>query len=190
MPKYTNEQLMDFYKKLPKDLQEAILSVDSAEKIRAIGEKYHLAIDKMGEMADETGLVMLGLTSPREFIPNLASRLNVDKEMARKIAEEINGQVFVRVRESLKKVHAIKEEGGGKEEHPQKAEILNEIEKDEKEDGKEEIPPILRGIAVPPAPSEVEVPHPFEAKIKNEVFRIPPEERKYKGSDPYRELVK
>lgn len=185
---------MDFYKNLPKDLQEAILSVDSAEKIRAIGEKYHLAIDKMGEMADETGLVMLGLTSPREFIPNLASRLNVDKEMARKIAEEINGQVFVRVRESLKKVHAIKEEGGGKEEHPQKAEILNEIEK---EDGKEETPSILKGIAVPPAPSEVEVPapsevevpHPFEAKIKNEVFRIPPEERKYKGSDPYKEPI-
>lgn len=168
------------------------MSVDSAEKIRAIGEKYHLAIDKMGEMADETGLVMLGLTSPREFIPNLAARLNVDKEMARKIAEEINGQVFVRVRESLKKVHAIKEEGGGKEEHPQKAEILNEIEK---EDGKEETPSILKGIAVPLAPSlpaqagEVEVPHPFEAKIKNEVFRIPPEERKYKGSDPYKEPI-
>lgn len=173
---------MDFYKKLPKDLQEAILSVDSAEKIRAIGEKYHLAIDKMGEMADETGLVMLGLTSPREFIPNLASRLNVDKEMARKIAEEINSQVFVRVRESLKKVHAIKEESGGKEEHPQKAEILNEIEKDE-------TPPILKGTATPPAPSKVEAPHPFEAKIKNEVFRIPPEERKYKGSDPYKEPI-
>lgn len=168
---------MDFYKKLPKDLKEAILSVDSAEKIRAIGEKYHLAIDKMGEMADETGLVMLGLTSPREFIPNLASRLNVDKEMARKIAEEINGQVFVRVRESLKKVHAIKEENGGKEKHPQKAEILNEIEK-------EEIPPILKGTATPETAL-----HPFEAKIKNEVFRIPPEERKYKGSDPYKEPI-
>lgn len=159
------------------------MNVDSAEKIRAIGEKYHLAIDKMGEMADETGLVMLGLTSPREFIPNLAARLNVDKEMARKIAEEINGQVFVRVRESLKKVHAIEEKSGGKEEHPQKAEILNEIEKDEvAKDKKEEIPPILKGTAAPET-----IPHPFEAKIKNEVFRIPPEERKYKGSDPYKE---
>jgi len=205
MTKLTPQQLKEIYQKLPEDLKEAIFSVKSAEVIQAVGKKYNLAVDKTGELADETGLVMLGLTHPRDFISNLAQRLGVDKETARKIAEEVNTQIFATVRESLKKIHGVGEAPsprpepsgvgaptpkgvGGKEE------ILKEIEKEEYVSSAEKIPEILKGVVKPEllepsSPSEVEGPHPFEAKTKEEVFRMPPLEKKYPSGDPYREPI-
>ncbi|HBT81760.1 hypothetical protein A2757_03455 [Candidatus Giovannonibacteria bacterium RIFCSPHIGHO2_01_FULL_48_47] len=96
--------------KLPKDLQNAISGVDTADAIESIAKKYSLLIDKMGILAEETGLVMLGITHPKDFISNLSQKLGVDRETARKIAEDINQQIFQKVRESLRKIHGIKEE--------------------------------------------------------------------------------
>jgi len=107
---YTQEQLQEAYRKLPKDIQDAIFSVDVAEAIKAIGEKYKLMIDKIGELADETGLVMLGFTHPSQFVSHLADRLEIDKTIAKEIAEEINLKVFSPIRENLKKIHGMKEE--------------------------------------------------------------------------------
>ena len=98
---------MEKFRDLPEDLQKAVFSPDTADTILAVGKKAGIAIDKIGELADETGLVMLGLTPPGEFIKNLARRLNVDPEKAKSIAEEINQQIFQPVRESLKKVHGL-----------------------------------------------------------------------------------
>ena len=55
-------------------------------------------------MVGEAGYVMLGVTHPNDFIGNLAERLEVDKEKARAIAQEINEQIFKKVRESLRKI--------------------------------------------------------------------------------------
>ncbi len=212
MQKLTTEQLKEVYMKLPNDLKEAILSVDSTQVIEKVGKKYNLMIDKIGELADETGLVMLGLTPPREYIPNLSRRLGIDRESAKKIAEEINLQVFSKVRESLKKIHGI---GAPQTESPLprppefaraarvetplsaapipsarimgnriigREEILKEIEKtpEIKPETKEadKIPEIIKGVE-----------NPFEAKTKSDIFRIPPEEKKYSDTDPYREQL-
>lgn len=186
MTKLTPQQLKEIYQKLPEDLKDAMFSVDSAEIIQSLGKKYNLAIDKIGELADETGLVMLGLTHPRDFISNLAQRLNVDKETARKIAEEVNTQIFATVRESLKKIHGI---GATPTQPPPKEEILKEIEKadeDEPRQRREGTPEIFKGTATPEL---LEPPHPFEAKTKEEVLRMPPEEKKYPSGDPYREPI-
>jgi hypothetical protein len=106
---YTQEQLLEMYRKLPKEIQDAIFSVDTAEAIRQIGEKRKLMIDKIGELADETGLVMLGLVHPSQYISHLSERLAVDKETAREIAQEINAKIFGPIREHLKKIHGLTE---------------------------------------------------------------------------------
>src|SRR3972149_1025041 len=77
------------YDNLPEDLKDSIFSVDTTSVVNEIGRKYGLAIDKIGDLANETGMVMLGVTHPNEFIGNLADRLEVDKEKARAIAKEI-----------------------------------------------------------------------------------------------------
>lgn len=107
MPTPSNEQLLAKYQSLPNDLQEAILSVDTATIIHEVGTKHKLMIDKVGGLADETGLVMLGFTHPKDYITNLSERLKVDREIAKEIAEEINSQVFFPIREHLKKIHGL-----------------------------------------------------------------------------------
>ncbi len=110
MSKYTNEELFERYQSLPKDVQDAILSIDTSEIIREIGENHKLMIDKIGELADETGLVMLGLTHPNQFIIHLTERLEVEHDIAKEIAEDINSRVFFPIRENLKKIHGVEKE--------------------------------------------------------------------------------
>lgn len=189
-------QLMEIYKKLPEDLKDAIFSVDSADITRNIGEKNKLTIDKIGELASETGRVMLGITHPNDFISNLADRLETDKEKARAIANDINEQIFKPVRDSLRKIHNIREEGTDVQHSVlHREDILKEIEKDHTKENI--VPEIMRGNA-----------NPFEEKMKERVLLAPVEEKyymeepesallpepekpksKYQDFDPYREPV-
>lgn len=182
MKQYTDEQALEEYKNLPEDLKKAIFSVEMTEAVKRIGGKYQLHIDKIGALGNETGMVMLGVTHPKDFIPNLSQRLGVDKETARKIAEEVNAQIFAKVRDSLKKIHGV----GTMPTQPPKEEILKEIEREESASSAEKIPEILKG---PVKPELLEPPHPFEAKTKEEVFRMPPLEKKYTSGDPYHEPI-
>lgn len=218
MTNLTPEQLKEKYNNLPDDLKEAIFSANSAETIQEIGKKYSLSIEKMGQLADETGLVMLGITHPRDFVPNLSKRLGVDSGTARKIAEDVNEQIFKKVRESLKKLHGITEDKpaapttaqggvgvptpeGVEKETPAKEEIMREIEKEPHE---EKVPEILKGMNVPEKGTSV-----FDEKTKKEEpHGLPPKESEhpstssgqvpspepkpesqYPTGDPYREAI-
>ncbi|MDP3052282.1 MAG: hypothetical protein Q8N42_02120, partial [bacterium] len=108
--RYTNEQLLAMYHRLPKDVQEAILSVDTSEAIREIGEKHKLMVDKIGDLADETGLVMLGVTRPSQYVPHLIERLEVSQEAAQEITEEVNNRILFPIRDSLRKIQQEREE--------------------------------------------------------------------------------
>ena len=115
---FTPQQIKERYKILPQELKDIYFSEETAEKLTAIGKANNLRTDQIGLLADETGLVMLGLTSTSEYITNLAKRLEIDKELAKKTAEEVNSQIFSQVREAMKKVHGIPEEKTPKEQQP------------------------------------------------------------------------
>lgn len=179
-----------------------MFDVDSSEVITSIGKKHKLAIDEMGELASETGRVMLGLTHPNNFISNLAQRLGVDKQKAKEIAEDININIFKKVRESLKKIHGI-EDGETPKDSPlefpkggslgrkieSREEILREIERAEVPPAPKTeplVPDILKGSTTP-AEEKKE-----EEKIEKEKPPAPSvkAEQKYQsGMDPYRESV-
>ena len=176
MKNFTEEQIAQMYDNLPEDLKDAIFGLEMNEIVEKIGRENQLNIEQIGELANETGMVMLGVTHPNEFIGNLTSRLEVDKEKARAIAQEINEQVFKKVRESLRKIHNIREENEQKTEpeHHQgeslmvghsREEILKEIEKDH---AREEAPDIMKGNI-----------NPFEEKMKEGVLIAPVEEKHY-----------
>jgi hypothetical protein len=101
MKKYTKEETSEVLKTLPSDVQEAILSEDSANAVYEVGQKYGLHVDIMGELGDETGLVMLGLTPTDEFVPNLVERLHISREVANGIAGEINERIFKKIQHHL-----------------------------------------------------------------------------------------
>lgn len=200
---YTPQQLRETYLKLPQDLKDALFDVDSSEVITSIGKKHKLAIDEMGELASETGRVMLGLTHPNKFISNLAERLEVDKVKAKEIAEDINVQIFKKVRESLKKIHNIRDEESPAKDSPlgssqgeslerkieSREEILEEIEKEEtlpapknKPSEPEKIP---EKITEPPMPDILK----GATTISPPVPPAKTEQKYQSGTDPYREPV-
>ncbi|OHA50230.1 MAG: hypothetical protein A2W59_02475 [Candidatus Terrybacteria bacterium RIFCSPHIGHO2_02_41_19] len=207
MINYNTQQIRGIYSKLPNDIKEAIFSVDVSDKIIDIGKKHKLAVDKIGIIGNETSRVMLGVTHPNEFIGNLTERLEVDKEKARAIAGEINEQVFKKVRESLRKIHNMREEAEEEKvadvghsvsnitEIVNRSDILKEIEKDHSQENL--VPDIMKGDT-----------NPFEEKMKEGVLIAPVEEKryveesakmallpepekskKYQGFDPYREQL-
>lgn len=108
--KYTQDQIRQKLESLPKDIKDAISSVDTTTKLVEIADKYKLHTDKMGMLVDETGLVMLGFTRPDDFVGNLKDRLEISRSMAESIVREINEQVFLKIRYSLKKIHEEREE--------------------------------------------------------------------------------
>lgn len=105
MRNITPEEIQKRYKGLSPSVREVFLGIDTAEIIQKIGEKHKLMIDKIGEIADEAGLVILGLTHPKDFVGNLSSRLGVNREKAREIADEINEKIFQKIREELREIH-------------------------------------------------------------------------------------
>lgn len=102
--KLSEKELQMRFDRLPQALKSALRNVDSARVVVDIGRKYALHIDKLGELGEETGLVILGITHPAQFIERLVRHLGTTEEKARQIGQEINTEVFLKIREALKQV--------------------------------------------------------------------------------------
>lgn len=102
MKQFTAQEIQDRLDNLPEELQEAITSADINTKVEDIAKKNGLHFDQMGELADEVGLVMLGLSKSIDFVDNISKKCNINTKSARDIAEEINREVFDSIREYMK----------------------------------------------------------------------------------------
>lgn len=171
---------------LPEDLRELISNEENALVLEAIGKKHGLYIDKIGELVEETGLVMLGISHPRDFIGVLEKKLGVSREKAVQIAKDVNQQIFSKVRESLKKIHNIEGKENSKFQVPNsKTETAPP----------ESLPTKEAAVEKPPSP--------FENKLTEEIHQMPKEtkeigeetvkkieeqKKSYSGGkDPYKE---
>lgn len=101
---YKREEKRRIFNTLPDDLREAIISVETADKLKLIADKHSLMIDQIGELGDELGLFMLGLTKQADFVKNVAKRLNISIEASIEIARDINTEIIDAVRISLQKI--------------------------------------------------------------------------------------
>ena len=102
---YTEADLRSAFESLPVGLRQSLSSVDTANAIQEIAKKYLLHVDQMASLASETGLVLLGLTHPADFIKNLGTRLRLPEDRAKEIARDISSQILVKVREALRGLH-------------------------------------------------------------------------------------
>ena len=104
---YTPEQLEEKFDMLPENVRKTLNSVDVEKHILSIGRSHKLHVDILDELADETGLVMLGLTHPRNYVEHLRERLGISNDEAVSLARDVNAQIFSPIREALKKVHGL-----------------------------------------------------------------------------------
>jgi len=175
---FTTEQIENQYQTLPNEIKEAMLKIETADIVRTIGNKYALHVDQVGELADEIGLVMLGLTRPNEFVTHIIARIGVDHIVAEAIAKEVNEQIFLKIRESLQELpgdSAVTKLNGDVEPIPASPPPPETLPTDLP--NRDEI---IDGIENPKTTKEDTV---FEQKM-GKLFRIPREEI---DLDPYNE---
>ncbi len=103
----SSEQLAAAFEKLPEDLKRAILDANVDKKIADIGQRNQLHVDKVGALMVETNLLMFGLGRSEDFVAHLEKNLNISNDLAKKIAGEINDEVFENIREGMKKIQGV-----------------------------------------------------------------------------------
>jgi len=102
---YTKEQLWKLYEKLPDELKEAVFSGETADTIWDICDRN--GVGEVSEVAKYTGYVLTGVLSLEEFQTVLEKELKLEKDTAKKVAQEINRFIFYPVKPALEQLFKI-----------------------------------------------------------------------------------
>jgi hypothetical protein len=100
---YSAEEVRKRVEVLPEEIKKLLYSEEMYNIIKKIGDKYKLHIDQLGLLEAETGQVMLGFLETKNFSGEISDALHIGKAQADAIAQDINDQLFVKIRESMKK---------------------------------------------------------------------------------------
>ncbi len=93
------------FETLPEDIREMLRSDELVEKIELIGEKQSLPPMEQGFLVHICAKLMTGLLSPANFVNTIADELDIPREKASFIAQEVNRDIFSNIKESLKMLH-------------------------------------------------------------------------------------
>ena len=102
---YSGEEAQKRFQNLPSEVKELLYSPEMSFTMQEVGRKNALHLDQIDSLNTETGQVMLGFASPEEFISNLVEMLRVDHTKAEAVAKDVNDMLFVKIRESMKKMY-------------------------------------------------------------------------------------
>ncbi|MDP3996571.1 MAG: hypothetical protein Q8P86_02665 [bacterium] len=88
---------------MPQKVKEAIKAVPVAEPIVEIGSSRELTIHEIGEIYNATEELILGKMLAADFVENIRSRMETEnKKKAPEIADAINKQVLLKIREAMR----------------------------------------------------------------------------------------
>jgi len=104
---YSKEEIWKLYEKIAPELKEAIFSEETAESLWEIYIRNKVGGDKISEIARYTGRVLLGILPPDEFQETLEKELKIEKDTAKKVAQEINRFIFYPVKPLLEELYKI-----------------------------------------------------------------------------------
>lgn len=104
MEKYSRQLLQNIYINLPQKLKEAIFSVDNAEKIYQISQRYQIPTEKVSHLAKVTGHVLLSILEMEKFISSVQSNLKINRNIAENIGRDIKQEIFQPVMDILIKI--------------------------------------------------------------------------------------
>lgn len=88
--------------KIPPEVRDAITASDWERTIFNIGRAHKLHIDDIDVLSIETILTMIGLEHPKDFPENIKKRIGLSSEVLMDIVDEVNEQLFSKIREALK----------------------------------------------------------------------------------------
>ena len=109
MSNYTKEQFWKLYKGLPKELQDAIFSEETARDIYDICNRYGVEDNRISEVARYVGRVLLGVLPLDSFQETIEKYANVEAPAAQKISQEIYQFIFRPLKMYLDDIYKQKE---------------------------------------------------------------------------------
>lgn len=168
------ERMREQFARLPKIVQDAILSADIEKHLRALSETHKLHLDQWEKLENEVTLTLLGFAPLEQLGQNIASHAGITPEIARALAEVINKEVFEPIRKELERGL----------DHP-------EAEAKQKTDAERLREQLLSGgkAIVPGTPPVTEPAHTILRGPANGAYKPgePSSARKIVADDPYRE---
>ncbi len=107
MQNETEKTIRDAFRSLPESLKAFIRSNIFPEGIRRVSIHFALSEDDSIRLKNSALFLLCGLLPPNRYVAELASFLELDIETARKIAAEVNENVFRQVRDELKTLYRV-----------------------------------------------------------------------------------
>lgn len=92
------------YFELPLNLQLICIGTETADKIKEVSDKNSLSLEQAKKLSHLIRLVFFGELAIVDFIGRLAKDLEIDRELAKKIALDINKEIFHQVAPELREV--------------------------------------------------------------------------------------
>src|SRR3989344_1773030 len=88
---------------LSEDTLQAIAAVPWQATILKMRETRGYSFEQLNDLEIETELVLCGLLSPADYPKELESRMHISRAAAEELVNEMNAQVFARIKEELVK---------------------------------------------------------------------------------------
>jgi len=104
--KYTSEQFWKLYEKLPQELKDALFAEETGNNIYESCKRNGVE-ENLEEIVDYVGQVLVGVLPPEDFQETLERELKLRKEVAKKVAQEINRFIFYPVKPALEELYKI-----------------------------------------------------------------------------------
>lgn len=103
------ENLKAIYRSLPEQVKTAIFSPETSDAYDRVKARYLLNDEQRETISVQSGLLMMGLRLPQELVTALTEGLNIPREKASLIAQELNRDIFNAIRDDLKKIHQVEQ---------------------------------------------------------------------------------
>jgi len=107
MPKkYTREEFWKLYEKLPQELKDALFAEETGDNIYETCKRNGVE-NNLDQIVEYVGQVLVGVLPPDEFQATLEKEVKLNKDVAKKVAQEINRFIFYPVKSSLEELYKI-----------------------------------------------------------------------------------
>ncbi len=94
---------------LPDNLKIHIASAETAEAVRIISQKHQFSENQVPQLSHITAMILIGEINIVNFVKTLQEKFELKEESARQLARDINQEIFLPVKEDLKKIHKVPE---------------------------------------------------------------------------------
>lgn len=100
----SKDQLIARVATLPQDLQDAIAAPETLDTLEALAGVYQLDTVHIGLLHRLTVKLLAGAIAPREFVTLITEDLGIEQSTSMLIAQDINRDIFSKVKDSLKSI--------------------------------------------------------------------------------------